>query len=448
MELRDLPSVTELLAELERFGIAREITADVARASLDTARRRIEAGEDADPAELAGARLARLGRVRPQSVINATGVLLNTNLGRAPLHPAAAAAAAAALADYGNVEFDLDARGRGRRGEYVHTLVTALTGAEAALVVNNNAGALYLTLAALARGRQVVISRGELIEIGGSFRLPELMGAAGVMLMEVGTTNRTRPGDYEDAIRPETALVVKVHPSNYRLVGFTEEADYEALGAVAHRHDLPFVADIGSGLLDAEVPWLSGPPPAWLHGEPAARQTLREGADLVLFSGDKLLGGPQAGIIAGRRHLVKRLRRHPAARAVRCDGSTLAALAATLELYADGRGNEVPFWAMVSSDDQELSRRSKALLTASGVDGEVVEAASVVGAGSVPGQSIPSPVLRFSTIDTDLAWSRLLAGEPPVVSRRHEGDLLIDLRAVPAGADDALAAALADACRS
>ena len=440
--------MTTLLAELEGTAVAREITVEVARAAIDTARRSIQSGRRVDPTELARTELARLGRIRPQTVINATGVLLNTNLGRAPLHPEAAAAAGAALAEYSNVEFDLTDGGRGRRGEYVHRLVAVLTGAEAALVVNNNAGALYLALAALAHGRQVLISRGELIEIGGSFRLPELMGAAGAQLMEVGTTNRTRTDDYDRALRPETALVLKVHPANYRMVGFTEEAGYQELATMAHRYDLPFVADIGSGLLDAEVPWLSGPPPAWLDGEPAAAQTLQAGADLVLFSGDKLLGGPQAGIIAGSDRLVKRLRRHPAARAVRCDSSSLAALAATLDLYANGRGSEVPFWRMVAAESRELHGRCEALLEASRVDGEIIGGASVVGAGSVPGQTIPSPILRLSTIDTDRVWGHLVSGEPAIVARRHEGDLIIDLRAVPAAADAVLAAALSDACRS
>jgi len=448
MELRDLPSVTDLMAELEPYGWARSVTSEIARHALEEARREVKAGGQPDPVDTARRQIESLARMRPRSVINAAGVLLNTNLGRAALHPAAAAAASTALESYGNVEFDLNRGQRGGRGSYVNRLVASLTGAEAALVVNNNAGALFLSLAALGAGRQVVISRGELIEIGGSFRLPELMAAAGVWLVEVGTTNRTRASDYRDAIRPETAMVLKVHPSNYRTVGFTEEADTGELVELAHRHHLPLVADIGSGLLDSEVPWISGPPPAWLQDEPAARQTLVAGADLVLFSGDKLLGGPQAGIIAGKRRFVDRLRRHPVARAMRCDGSTLAALAATLEMYADDRGYEIPFWAMAAIEESELESRSKECLAASGLDGEVVPGASVVGAGSVPGQSIPSPVLRFSNVDTDAAWMKLLAAEPAVVARRLEGDLIVDLRAVDPSDDATVAAALASACRS
>ncbi|MGI9649461.1 MAG: L-seryl-tRNA(Sec) selenium transferase [Acidimicrobiia bacterium] len=448
MELRDLPSVNDLMAELEPHGWARSVTAEIARTALDEARRELTAGRNADPSGQARRQLEGLSRIRPRPVVNAAGVLLNTNLGRAPLHPEAARAAATAMSTYGNVEFDLNQGSRGGRGSYVRRLIASLTGADAALVVNNNAGALFLALAALGTDRQIVISRGELIEIGGSFRLPELMAAAGVWLVEVGTTNRTRPSDYREAIRPETAMLLKVHPSNYRTVGFTEEASMSDLAELAHRHRIPLVADIGSGLLDSEVPWISGPPPPWLQGEPAARQALASGADLVLFSGDKLLGGPQAGIIAGDRRLVDRLRRHPIARAMRCDGPTLAALAATLELYADDRGQEIPFWSMAAADESELERRSKALLDASGLDGEVVAGASVVGAGSVPGQTIPSPVLRFSDVDTDAAWLALLAGEPAVVARRLDGDLIVDLRAVEPSDDGAVAAALASACRS
>jgi L-seryl-tRNA(Ser) seleniumtransferase len=352
------------------------------------------------------------------------------------------------LAGYGNVEYDLATGQRGSRGAYLNDLVAAQTGAEAGLVVNNNAGALFLTLAALGVDRQVVISRGELIEIGGSFRLPELMAAAGVWLVEVGTTNRTRTDDYAAAVRPETAMILKVHPSNYRTAGFTEEAGYEALADLAHRRHLPFVADIGSGLLDAEVPWLSGPPPAWVQGEPAARQTLAAGADLVLFSGDKLLGGPQAGVIAGRADLVERLGKHPIARGVRCDGSTLAALATTLELYADGRGSEIPFWAMAAIPAEDLEARSAAVAEAVGADAEVITGESVVGAGSVPGQTIPGPVIRFPGLAGEAVWRRLLAGDPPVVARRREGDLVVDLRTVPPELDAVLTAALTDACRS
>jgi L-seryl-tRNA(Ser) seleniumtransferase len=446
MEPRDLPSVDALANQLVS-GLPRSLVVDVARRSIERARDAINSGGSADIHSIARDEIDRLAGLRAQSIINATGVLLNTNLGRAPLHPAAAAAAEEAHRRYGNVEFLLDAGRRGGRGHYVAELVRSLTHGEDALVVNNNAGGLYLTLTALANELQVIVSRGELIEIGGSFRLPELMGAAGAWLMEVGTTNRTRLADYEDAIGAETSLILKVHPSNYRVEGFTEEAGYGNLADLAHKHHLPFVADIGSGLLDAGLPWLDGPPPPWLAGEPAAVQTISAGADLVLFSGDKLLGGPQAGIIAGRGELVARLRSHPVARALRCDGPTLAALAATLELYADGNGAEVPFWSMAGLSPQTLRERSRALIAAAGIEADVIESDSVVGAGSVPGQTIPSPVIAVAGNGDDV-WTALLAADPPVLARRVEGRVIIDLRAVDAGQDQDVVAALEVACRS
>ena len=447
MDLRELPSVDELSSSLADVGWARAVTVEVARQAITESRRLIEDGQSPDPAELARIELARLGRMRPTRLINATGVLLNTNLGRAPVHPAAAAAAQESLTGYSNLEFDLAGGKRGNRSAYARHLVAQMTGAEDALVVNNNSGALFLALTALANELQVVVSRGELIEIGGSFRLPELMAASGAWLMEVGTTNRTRLDDYQDAIGAETALILKVHPSNYQVVGFTEEVPYGDLAELAHRHKLPLVADVGSGLLDGEAPWLEGPPPPWLAGEPAVRQTVSSGADLVLFSGDKLLGGPQAGIIAGTADLVKRMARHPVARALRCDGSTLAGLTRTLELYADGRGGEVPFWAMVAKPFAELEERAAAIVAKAGT-GQVMAGESVVGAGSVPHQVIPSPVIRVEHSDVNGVWMRLLAAQVAIASRRHEGALLLDLRAVDPTDDSLVANTLRLACRS
>lgn len=447
MDLRELPSVDELSSSLADAGWARAVTVEVARRAITESRRLIEDGQTPDPSNLARIELARLGRLRPARLINATGVLLNTNLGRAPVHPEAAAAAAASLAGYSNLEFDLEAGKRGKRSEYARHLISQLTGAEDALVVNNNSGALFLALAALANELQVVVSRGELIEIGGSFRLPELMAASGAWLMEVGTTNRTRLTDYQDAIGAETALILKVHPSNYQVVGFTEETTYADLATLAHRHSLPLVADVGSGLLDGEVPWLEGAPPSWLTSEPAVRQTIEEGADLVLFSGDKLLGGPQAGVIAGSATLIERLSRHPVARALRCDGSTLSALTHTLELYADGRGRAIPFWTMVAVPNEQLEERARLVIEKAGT-GQVTSGDSVVGAGSVPHQVIPSPVIRVDHPEIDAVWTRLLASETAVVARRNEGSLLIDLRAVDPPDDSLVADALRSACRS
>jgi L-seryl-tRNA(Ser) seleniumtransferase len=375
-------------------------------------------------------------------------VLLHTNLGRAPLAEEAADAARAAATSYGNVEFDLVTGHRGRRAGYARELARTLTGSAAALVVNNNAAGLYLTLAALAAGKQVPVSRGELIEIGGSYRLPELMDATGATMIEVGTTNRTHVADFAGAVTEATALLLKVHTSNYRVVGFTAEVDLAAMVEVAHGHGVPLVYDIGSGLLDENVPWLSGPPPPWLAGEPGVRQALELGADLVLFSGDKLLGGPQAGILVGRADLIAQLAKHPVARALRCDGPTLAALSMTLQMYADDRGADIPFWAMAATPSDQLQTRLERLLVGSGAVGEIRAGESVPGAGSVPGATVPSPVLVVQQPSADLLWDRLLMSDLPVIARRETGELILDLRTVPSHLDDILTEALRAACRS
>ena len=438
------PSVDSLAADLDDGTLPRALLVEIARAAIAAWRHDDHA--EPSPQDRARADVGSLRRQRPGRVINATGVLLHTNLGRASVHPEAAAAAATVAASPSALEFDLSAGTRGGRGAYAHRLAATLTGAEAAYVVNNNAGALLLTLAALAGARGTIVSRGELIEIGGSFRLPELMAASGSRLVEVGTTNRTRLADYSRAIAPDTALILKVHPSNYRVEGFTEEVGYPALASLSADHGLPFAADIGSGLLDARVPWLDGPPPAWVVEEPPARQTVEAGADVVMFSGDKLLGGPQAGIIVGSASAIGRIRSHPIARAVRIDGPSLAALTVTLELYAAGRGAEVPFWRAVAITDQALGERYQSLLDASNVSGTVIADRSLPGAGSVPGRGIPGPVLHVEAPQT--AWRALLDGDPPIVARRDEGRLLIDLRSVEPTDDERLAAALGAACRS
>lgn len=398
-------------------------------------------------AESEGMRLASaLLATRQRPVINATGVILHTNLGRAPLHPEAAVAATGAATGYTNLELDLDTGERGGRTSYVTALLRSLTGAEDGLVVNNNAGALFLVLIAMATGREVPVSRGELIEIGGSYRLPELMASTGCRLVEVGTTNRTRVSDYADALGASTALLLKVHPSNYRIEGFAADADLAELADLAHEHGLPLVFDAGSGLLDERTPWLPGPPPSWLAGEPGVSQSLAAGADLVLFSGDKLLGGPQAGIIVGDGELIAGLRRHPVTRAMRLDGPTLAALETTLEAYAERTAHQLPLWKMATFDDATL--RARCVLVAQGIEqAEVVDGASTIGGGSVPGARIPGPVIEVA-VPADLAFASLLAGDPPVVARREAGRLVIDLRTVPPEADGQVAAALADACRS
>jgi L-seryl-tRNA(Ser) seleniumtransferase len=435
--------VDALATDLEDTGLARTVLVGLARQAI--ADWRADPG-GAPPADVARRLAEALARRRPHRVINATGVLLHTNLGRAPLAGPAAEAAAAAGSGYSPLEFDLATGKRGGRGAYVRHLVAALTGAEDALVVNNNAGALFLTLAAIAGGREAIVSRGELIEIGGSFRLPSLMAASGALLVEVGTTNRTRQSDYRAACGPDSALILKVHPSNYRIEGFTEEVGYGDLAAAAHEAGVPFAADVGSGLLDARVPWLEGPPPSWLAAEPAVRQTLESGADLVMFSGDKLLGGPQAGIVAGRGDLIADMAHHPIARAVRLDGHRMAALAATLELYAAGRGAEIPFWQMASIPQQVLEDRSSKVAEAIGNRAAVEPGRSLPGAGSVPGEGIPGPVIAIPV--PRRAWMALLSAEPPIVARYDNDRLIVDLRAVDPDDDAGIAGTLADTCRS
>lgn len=387
-------------------------------------------------AELA-ARIDRIRLSRPRRVVNATGVILHTNLGRSPWSEEATRAAAGVAAGYANVELDLTTGDRGRRNVSSEGLLTAVTGAEAALIVNNNAAAVFLVLLALARGGNVPVSRGELIEIGGSYRLPDLMAATGANLVEVGTTNRTRRSDYESVDDP--ALILKVHPSNYRVVGFTAETDLGELAEVAGSRGVPLVFDAGSGLLDERVPWLDGPPPSWLAGEPGVRQALEKGADLVLFSGDKLIGGPQAGILVGKKDLIDRLRRHPATRALRVDGSTDAALGATVATYLDGTAAGLPVWRMATADVAEISRRAGAIAERiKSVD--LIDGVSTLGAGSAPGAEIPTTLL---TVSGDDAYNRLLSHDPPILARRQHGSVVVDLRTVDPSDDAAVEAALA-----
>ena len=291
------------------------------------------------------------------------------------------------------------------------------------------------------------MSRGELIEIGGSYRLPDLMAASGARLVEVGTTNRTRIADYERALGSDPRMLLKVHPSNYRVMGFSEEADLGELVELGRRRDLPVVFDVGSGLLDTGVPWLEGPPPVWIGDEPGVRQVLARGVDLVTFSGDKLLGGCQAGVIVGRADLVARLKASPVARAMRVDGSTIAALGRTAELYAEGRGGEIPFWHMVSRPVEELARRIETIAEEAGLSPTVQMSEAMVGAGSVPGMTVPSPALVLKGRGEDL-WPLLLRTDPAVVTRRSAGDLLVDVRAVREDDDRRLAESLRAVCRS
>jgi len=410
------PSVDALARSLVSSGLPHPILVDIARASID-----------AGDVESAAARAEAFRRTLLTPVVNATGVLLHTNLGRAPLQHHQPAAAQ-------TVEFDLATGTRGSRQRAVGQLLARLCGAEAAMVVNNNAAAVLLVLAALAEGRDVPVSRGESVEIGGSFRVPDVMEQSGARLVDVGTTNRTRLDDYRRALdKPgvDAALVLKVHPSNYRVEGFVEETTVRELATL----DVPVVADIGSGLIDSNCPWLPGAPPAWLAGEPAALQTLAEGAALVTFSGDKLFGGPQAGIIAGRADLVERCERHPLARALRPGGLVLAALQETALTYLDKRvATDIAFWAMVAAPLAELRERAEAMAAAvSAVHPSAAATAmeSLPGAGSAPGITMPSYGV---TIDGDLLAS-LRRHDPPVIARSRDDRTMLDLRSV-APSDD------------
>jgi L-seryl-tRNA(Ser) seleniumtransferase len=397
---------------------------------VDLARDAVAEGPEHWSADAAIARAVQYRRTLLSPVVNATGVLLHTNLGRAPLavhHPAQAI----------NVEFDLTTGERGSRQSAVGGLLARLCGAESAIVVNNNAAAVLLVLAALARDRQVLVSRGESVEIGGGFRVPEVMEQSGAQLVDVGTTNRTRLSDYSKALARKTAdvaLVLKVHPSNYRVEGFVEDTPVTQLATLP----LPVVADIGSGLIDANCPWLGGPPPAWLADEPAARQTLAAGAALVTFSGDKLFGGPQAGIIAGDTELVAQCARHPLARDLRPGAHVLLALQEVALAYLDrSAARTIPFWQMVAEPLESLATRATALVAAAGV-GEPVASEAIPGAGSAPGATIPSIAVRIPGDHLAL----LRAARPPVVARTREGATLLDLRTVHPSDDPHLARVL------
>jgi L-seryl-tRNA(Ser) seleniumtransferase len=418
--------VDKLARSLKASGLPHPILVDIARAAID-------AGDH----ESAAARAEQFRRTLLTPVVNATGVLLHTNLGRAPLahHQAAAAQ---------TVEFDLLTGQRGSRQSAVGQLLARLCGAEKAMVVNNNAAAVLLVVAALAEGRDVPVSRGESVEIGGSFRVPEVIEQSGARLVDVGTTNRTRVADYAKAIdRPDVdaAMVLKVHPSNYRVEGFVEETSIADLATL----DVPVVADIGSGLVDATCPWLPGAPPAWLAGEPAALQAISDGADLITFSGDKLLGGPQAGIIAGRADLVDQCLLHPLARALRPGGLVLAALQTTALTYLDKRAaTDIAFWKMVSIPIVELQARAESIVNAIQLVHPSARAESteaLPGAGSAPGVTMPSVgvVIEGNLLEP------LRQFPTPVIARSRDDRTSLDLRSIDAADDqiviDALLAA-------
>ena len=448
--LRALPAVDRLLglpdsqALVDQYG--REATVQALRAVLDDARRRIMAGdgiESGESALLAAAEshLAESFLPTLRGVINATGVVIHTNLGRAPLSQSAQDAIRDAAASYSTLEFDLESGGRGSRSVHAEALLTGLTGAGAALVVNNNASAMLLMLVALAAGREVIVSRGQLVEIGGGFRMPDVMAQGGARLIEVGTTNRTRLADYEGAIGEETALLLRVHASNFKQMGFVESTSLADMAALAHRHGLLCGDDLGSGALVDTAAF-------GLEHEPTVQESLQAGCDVVAFSGDKLLGGPQAGILAGKREVIDRLKRHPLARAVRADKLCLAALCATLDHYRRGEAVEkAPVLWMLNRPLDSLRATAQGWADAlNGSDAawaQVIDGESTVGGGSLPGETLPTALLALSVPSPDAAAAKLRAASVPVIARIGDGRLLLDPRTVLPGQD----AALLDAVR-
>jgi L-seryl-tRNA(Ser) seleniumtransferase len=419
MRLRDLPSVDELARTTDD-----PLAVPAARTVLARAREQIRAGSDpGDLGELLAEELRAARAPRLRRVLNATGVIVHTNLGRAPLAAAALDQVADAARGYSNLEYDLDAGARGSRQAHVAVLLRRLTGAESALVVNNNAAAVLLALAALAEGREVLVSRGELIEIGDGFRIPDVLTRSGALLREVGTTNRTRATDYEEAIGPDTAVLLRVHQSNFRVVGFTEQPSVDELAQVAQSHKLVFVDDLGSGAL------------VDVGDEPTPRGSIAAGADLVCFSGDKLLGGPQAGIVVGRADLVERLRRHPLQRALRADKLTLAALEGTLRLALE-RPDEVPVLRMLREPPELVRARAERL--AELVAGDVEETVARACGGALPLAELPS---YACAVEEELA-EPLRAAEPPVVGIVRDGRLLLDCRTLADPELDEVAAAV------
>ncbi|GAB4574626.1 MAG: L-seryl-tRNA(Sec) selenium transferase [Anaerolineae bacterium] len=437
--LRQLPAVDVLLkadavaALGDLYG--REQVVRALRDALEAARAAIRDGAAAPEGMVIIDRAAELlyrrhaPTLRP--VINATGVIIHTNLGRAPLSAAALQAMHDVGAGYSTLEYDLEPGTRGKRDTHVERIVCDVTGAEAALVVNNNAAAVLLVLMALAIGREVAISRGELVQIGGGFRVPDVMAQSGARLVEVGTTNRTSLEDYAAALTPDTALIMVAHASNFKMIGFTEQPDLAALAALAHAHGVPLVHDLGSGaLLDTAA--------FGLAHEPTVQESLAASCDLVCFSGDKLLGGPQAGIIVGRADLVARLKRHPLARAVRMDKLDLAALVATLESYRRGTAlDEIPVWQMISLPLDVIRRRAGRWRRQIGA-GRVVSAESTVGGGSLPGETLPTAVLALKVAAPDRVAAALRSEPFPVIARIQADRLLLDPRTVLPGQDRAL----------
>ena len=442
---RRLPSVDAVAGDprledaVSRY--SRPAVVEAVRDQIERARARIAAGED-PPSEaevIAGAEAALSRDLEPSllPVINATGVVLHTNLGRAPLS-AEAAEAAQRAAGYGNLEMDLAAGERGSRHVHLDGLLRRITGAEAGFAVNNNAAAVMLTLRAIARGKEVIVSRGEAVEIGGGFRIPDVLAQSDAKLVEVGTTNRTYVRDYDRAVTDETAAFLKVHRSNFKVTGFTREAGIVELAEAAARHGLPLLYDLGSGcLLDSAA--------YGLPHEPTPAEAVRGGADVVMFSGDKLLGGPQAGIVVGKSRYVDVLKEHPLVRAMRIDKATMAALQMTLLHYLRGEADEkLPIWRMIAAPAAALERRAKRIAKAAGPGAVIQDGTSAIGGGTLPGEALPTRVVAIPPGETgvEAMAAALRAGSPPIVARIERDALIIDPRTVLPEQDATVAVAL------
>lgn len=440
--LRQIPSVDQVLRSpgaetlVERFGS--RLSVQTIREVLEDIRNDVIPGipEVDELLSVAGERMEKVTRSGLQPVINATGVVLHTNLGRAPLSPEAIAAMEVASTSYSTLEYDLEQGTRGSRQVHCEQLLRKVTGAEAAIVVNNNASAVLLVLAGLFKGKQVAISRSEMVEIGGSFRVPDVMRFSGARLMEVGTTNKTRAADFEEAIQAGAAAILHVHTSNFKIIGFTEEVGIRDLAELGARYGIPVIDDLGSGCLLDTTDYSMG------H-EPTVQESLQAGADIVTFSGDKLLGGPQAGIILGKRELVAKLKRHPLARAIRADKVCLAGLSATLLHYLKGEAEtQVPVWRMISQPADTIRQRALFWLDRLKY-GEVIEGRSTVGGGSLPGETLPTWLLSLDLRSPDKALAVLRKGTPHVIARISGDKVVLDPRTVFEQQEDSLLSAVA-----
>jgi L-seryl-tRNA(Ser) seleniumtransferase len=449
---RSLPALDSVLrqpaasAAIEAYG--REAVKALIREQLDALRLGAIPSRESKAEAIAAAAAAEAERrftLSPGPVINATGVIIHTNLGRAPLSHVAARAIAQVVAGYSALEYELERGTRGSRNALLAPLLCQLTGAEDGVVVNNNAAAVQLALAAIAQGQDVIVSRGQAVEIGGGFRIPTILAQSGARLIEVGTTNRTRLADYQEAITPRTAAMLHVHPSNFRMVGFTESVNIEALVALGARQNIPVIQDLGSGcLLDLRQ--------FGLGAEPLIQDSVKAGADVVCFSGDKLLGGPQSGIIIGHTDFIARIRRHPLMRALRVDKTTIAGLHATLLHFLRGEAvTQVPVWQMIAMPASRIEARARmwldALVTPKGVRASLEAGLSTIGGGAAPGETLPTTVLCLRPPSNSRGWAAHLSaqmrhGDPPVIGRVEDGAMLLDPRTVLPEQDNLLIRAL------